>query len=275
MVKIMLDSASDSYRLGLWDYYIPITISIAGKEYRDGIDLNSDTFYSLLQSAQDFPKTSQPSPQAFIEYFKEVKRSGDELVYIALSGALSGTLQSATIAKEMVDYDKIYIVDSKAATHLIVILAMVAREMASSGATGAQIAEKCEALREKLRVYAGLQTLEYLYKGGRLSRASAAIGEIANIKPILTITAEGKVEPIAKAIGVPRAIATITKKLSDGGIDRDYPIWSICSVDPENCEKLEAAMEKAGCPADKRVQLGATIGAHIGPGLYGVIFVEK
>lgn len=275
MVKILLDSASDCKNAKLHDYYIPISINIAGKEYKDGVNIDSNTFYSLLTSSKEFPKTSQPSPQDFADIFEEVKANGDELVYLCVSGALSGTIQSANIAKEMVDYDKIYIVDTLTATHCIHMLARTACQMADNGASGEEIAVKCEALRRKIKALAGLDTLEYLYKGGRLSRASAAVGEIANIKPILTITPEGKVEPIAKAIGVNRAISAIVKKLEERQIDTDYPIWSVVTVGTENAEKLEEALKKAGYAPTERLQVGSTIGTHVGPGLYGVIFVEK
>jgi DegV family protein with EDD domain len=124
-------------------------------------------------------------------------------------------------------------------------------------------------------VYAGLQTLEYLYKGGRLSRTSAAVGSIANIKPIITINTEGKVDSFAKAIGVKRAIATIVKNMQNDEIDPNFPVWSICTVENENCEMLESALSDIGVKVSGRMQIGPTIGAHVGPGVYGVIYVKK
>lgn len=275
MIRIMLDSASDGVALHPYDHYVPLTVEIDGNSYLDGINLKPQKFYKLLTASEGFPKTSQPSPEAFAEIFETVKTAGDELVYLCLSSALSGTFKSATIAKEMVEYDGIYIIDTRSATHMIGMLARHADKLRQEGLTAAEIVEKVTALREKQVVYAGLQTLEYLYKGGRLSRTSAAIGSVANIKPIITVSEEGKVESFAKAIGIKRAIATITKQVQQMQIDPDFPIWSLCSVDTENCEALEKAMETIGHPVTGRMQVGPTIGAHVGPGVYGIAFVQK
>ncbi len=275
MIKIMLDSSSDSKNNHPYDYYIPLTVDIGGKCYKDGIDLRPQKFYKLLASSAEFPKTSQPSPEDFMPHFEEVKKNGDELIYMTVSSALSGTYQSANIAKQMVDYDKIYIVDTSAVTHMIGLLARYADKLRNEGVSAPEIVEKLLALREKQVVFAGLQTLEYLYKGGRLSRTSATVGSIANIKPIVTISTEGKIESFAKAIGVKRAISTIIKQVQTMEIDEDFEIWSLCTVDEENCEALEKAMADIGHPVSGRMQVGPTIGSHVGPGVYGITFIKK
>jgi DegV family protein with EDD domain len=275
MIKIMLDSSSDAFNTHPYDYYIPLTVDIAGRCYKDGVDLKAQRFYKLLCSTKEFPKTSQPSPEDYIPYFEEVKRNGDDLIYFCVSSALSGTFQSANIAKEMVEYDSIYIVDTKSVTHLIGALARFADQLRGEGLSASEIVEQVQMIQEKQVVFAGLQTLEYLFKGGRLSRTSAAIGTIANIKPIVTINNEGKVETCAKAIGVKRAIDTIVKQIHNYEIDERFPVWSLCTVDTENCEALEQALFKAGHFVADRMQVGPTIGAHVGPGVYGVMFVKK
>ena len=275
MIKIMLDSSSDALHTHPYDYYIPLTVDIAGRCYKDGVDLKAQKFYKLLTSTKEFPKTSQPSPEDYVPYFEEAKQNGDEVIFLCVSSALSGTFQSANIAKEMVEYEGIYIVDTKTVTHLIGALARYADGLRSEGLSAAEIVEKLLSVRERQVVYAGLHTLEYLYKGGRLSRTSAAVGSIANIKPIVTISGEGKVDSCAKAIGVKRAIATIVKNLQNDEIDPDFPVWSICTVDNENCEALEAALADAGVTVSGRMQVGPTIGAHVGPGVYGITYVRK
>ena len=275
MIKIMLDSSSDALHTHPYDYYIPLTVDIDGRCYKDGVDLKAQKFYKLLTAAKEFPKTSQPSPDDYVPYFEEAKQNGDEVIYLCVSSALSGTFQSANIAKEMVEYDGIYIVDTKTVTHLIGALARYADKLRSEGLSAAEIVEKVQSVREKQVVYAGLQTLEYLYKGGRLSRTSAAVGSIANIKPIITINTEGKVDSFAKAIGVKRAIATIVKNMQNDEIDTNFPVWSICTVENENCEMLESTLSDIGVKVSGRMQIGPTIGAHVGPGVYGVIYVKK
>lgn len=275
MIKIMLDSSSDSHNTHPYDYYIPLTVDIGGRCYKDGVDLRPQKFYKLLASTGDFPKTSQPSPEDFIPYFEEVKANGDELIYLTVSSALSGTYQSGNIAKAMVEYDGIHIVDTRTVTHLIGQLARYADKLRGEGLSAVEIVEKLLQLRDKQVIFAGLQTLEYLYKGGRLSRSSAAVGTIANIKPIITISKEGKVDSFAKAIGVKRAIQTIVKHVQEHEIDEDFEVWILYTVDEENCDALEAALTAAGIPITGRMQVGPTIGAHVGPGVYGIMFVEK
>ena len=275
MVKILLDSSSDGIHTHPLDYYVPLTVDIDGRCYKDGIDLRAQRFYKLLASAAEFPKTSQPSPEDFMTCFEEVKANGDELVYLTVSAALSGTYQSANIAKQMVEYDGIHIVDTRTVSHMIGLLARYADKLRSQGCSASEIAEQLLALREKQVIFAGLQTLEYLYKGGRMSRTSAAIGTVANIKPIITINNEGKIEAFAKAIGVKRAIQTIVKQVQTMEIDEDFEIWSLYSAGTENCEILEKAMADIGHPVAGRMQVGPTIGSHTGPGVYGITFIRK
>ncbi len=276
MTKILVDSAADCQgELGIYDYFVPIQVSVAGRDFRDGIDIDSDTFYTILPQSREFPKTAQPSPQDFLEIFEDVRRHGNELIYLPLSSALSGTYQSACIAKEMVEYDRIYIVDSRSATHGIHMLAWYAASLVKDGVPAREIAEKCEALRRRIRIYAGVDTLEYLCRGGRLSRASAAVGEVANIKPLITVSEEGRVEPAGKAIGRMRAIQTIVSRAEAMGIDDHFPLWSLYTYGVENCEKLEEALEKHHHAPTGRKQVGPTIGAHVGPEAYGIVFVAK
>lgn len=129
MIKILVDSSADcNLQDGIADLLVPISVNIDGKEYRCGVDLTSDEFYELLQSAKEFPRTSQPSPQDFIEIFEKVKADDDRLIYFSLSSGLSGTYQCALMAKEMVDCDNIYIIDTLSVTHLIELMAAYARD---------------------------------------------------------------------------------------------------------------------------------------------------
>lgn len=276
MIKILVDSASDyPFDSKKADYFLPISVNIDGKEYKTGVELSSDMFYELQANAKEFPKTSQPSPQVFEEIFEEVKASGDELICLVLSSALSGTYQGAMLAKATVDYDGIYVIDTLTATHMIGVLADYAYELRKNGASAKEIVEKCEALKSKIKVLAGVDTLEYLYKGGRLSRTTAAVGSLANIKPIITVTKDGKVETAGKAIGKSRAIQAIIDKLSVNDIDTDFPIYSLYSSGSENCELLEQRLAASGYSVCERRQVGSAIGAHTGPGVFGVMFVIR
>lgn len=275
MIKIMLDSSSDSHNTHPYDYYIPLTVDLGGRCYKDGIDLRPQKFYRLLTSTSDFPKTSQPSPDDFLPYFEEVKANGDELIYLTVSSSLSGTYQSGNIAKQMVEYEGIHIVDSRTVSHMIGQLARFADKLRQEDLSATEIVERLLEIRDRQVIYAGLQTLEYLHKGGRLSKSSAAVGTIAKIKPIVSISQEGKVESFAKAIGVKRAISTIVKQVHSCEIDENFEVWILYTVDEENCDALEAALTAAGISISGRMQVGPTIGAHVGPGVYGITFIKK
>ena len=275
MIKLMVDSSADcSLSDGIVDIIVPISINIDGKDYQSGINLTSDEFYDMLTSCNEFPRTSQPSPQSFIEIFEQAKNDGDQLIYLCLSSCFSGTYQGALIAKDMVEYDNIYIVDTMGVTHIIGILAQYARNLINDGLTAGEIVDKCEEIKDKIKVYAGVDTLEYLYKGGRLSRASAAVGEIAGIKPIITISG-GRVEVAGKSIGKIRAMNFVIDKLKTHDINLDFPIFSLYTSGIENCEAFEEKLQDNGYDIKGRLQVGPTIGAHTGPGVYAVMFVEK
>ena len=278
MVRILVDSSSD-YSLDEVKQknmeLVPITIMIGDKTYVDGVDLGRDEFYEVLEASGEFPKTSQPSPQAFLDIFKEVKEKGDEMVCILLSSALSGTYQSSVLAKQMVDYEKIYIVDSLSATYVIKVLADHACELRKKGLAADEIAEQVENLKSRVRVMAALDTLEYLSRGGRIGKAAALIGDMANIKPIITVTEEGVIGVLGKCIGRNKAISSMRKQLNTTEIDRDFPMYAIYSYGVENCEKFEEKLRKEGYQIDERMQIGSTIGAHIGPEAFGVVYVEK
>lgn len=278
MIRLLVDSSSDYTMDEVQSknlYYVPISVTLEDKNYRDGIDLKPDDFYELLASSKDFPKTSQPSPQAFADIFSEVKKQGDEVICILLSSALSGTCQSAHLAKEMTGYEGIYIIDSLTATLMIKVLGDYALQLIEQGFSAAEIVEQIEAVKSKVNVVAALDTLEYLSRGGRLNRTAAAIGELANLKPIIQISQEGTVSVIGKCLGRNKAMLFLMKTLSAKKLRSDFPLYSVYTYGTENCEKLEEKLAAEGYQCTARCQVGSTIGAHIGPGAFGIIYVEE
>lgn len=278
MIRILVDSSSDFElnELAKWNMdFVPLTITLGENNYQDGIDLNKDQLYEMLSSDDIFPKTAQPSPASFAEIFEDAKEKGDEVICILLSSNLSGTCQSATIAKNMVDYDKIYIIDSLSATHAIRLMVEYAVRLRDEGLSCEEIVAQVEAMKSRCKIIAGVDTLEFLCRGGRLSRTAATIGEIANLKPMITVSEEGSVKIIGKCLGRLKATSFIMKQLEEKMIDTDYSVYTLYTDGTENVEKLEEKLEKAGYKISGRLQVGATIGAHVGPGAFGVIFVEK
>lgn len=277
MIKIVIDTSADYTleEIKERDFsLVPMTVFLNGQTYIEGVNLERDDFYEMLETSVEFPKTAQPSPQKFLDVFEEAKANGDSVICILLSSKLSGTCQSAHLAKDMAEYDDIYIIDSLSAASGIKLMADYARKLANEGLSACEIAQKVEAMKSRVTILAGLDTLEYLYKGGRLSKASAIIGAAAHIKPIITVK-DGAVEVIGKAIGKAKATANIISHLQNLEMDPDFPVYSVYSFGTENCEKLESKLTSNGYPIDERKQIGSTIGAHTGPGVFGVIFVAK
>ena len=278
MVRILVDTSSDYSieELKLRNIeLISLNITVEDKSYRDSVDITRNEVYDMLINQGLFPKTSQPSPQDYVEIFEDVKEKGDSMVVITLSSALSGTYQSALLSKDMVDYDEIYVVDSLSATHGIRHLCEHACDLRDQGADAATIAKEVDALKSRSVILAGVDTLEYLCRGGRVSRAAAAVGELANVKPIITVTEEGFVAVTAKCLGRNKAIASLVKSISSYEIDDNFPVYTVYAVGEENTEKLEEKLSTVGITTGPRLQLGATIGVHVGPGAYGVMFIKK
>lgn len=277
MIRFLVDTSSD-YTVEEINAkgmeLVPLHITLGEADYRDGYDLSKDRFYELLTSNEEFPKTSQPTPQDFVDIFEDVQEKGDELICVLLSSRLSGTYQSATLAKNIVEYDKIYLIDSLSATHGIRLMADYAQELAKEGKSAKEIVAVLEELKSKIKVLAVVDTLEYLCKGGRVSKTTAAIGEMAKVKPMITV-ADGEVAVIAKSLGKNKAIGNLLKALGECEVDERFPIYSVSTLGTENCEVFETRLKAEGYDFKERVQIGATIGTHVGPGVFGMIFVEK
>lgn len=278
MIKILMDSASDcpkveAEKMGM--EIVSLQVSIAGQEFLDGVNLEKNHFYELLRETGEFPKTSQPSPQEFCDIFEKIKENGDELICILLSSALSGTYQSAVIAKEMVEYDKIYLIDSLSASYAIQILASHASQLIKKGKSALEVVREVEALKWRIKIFAALDTLEYLARGGRISKTVATLGGMVNLKPVITVKEDGTVGLIGKCLGKNKATNFILQRLKEFGVDERFPVQLIYSYGEENCKKLQERVEKEGYCVSERGQIGTAIGAHVGPEAFGVIVVTK
>lgn len=277
MIRFLVDTSSDytveeAKEKGM--DIIPIHITFGDKDYKDGYDLSKDHFYELLLASEEVPKTAQPAPQDFVDIFEKAQEEGDDLICLLLSSKLSGTYQTAMLAKSIVGYEKIHIVDTLAATHMLRLMADYGLELRDGGKTAEQIVEAIDEMKSKIKVLAVVDTLEYLCKGGRVSRASAAIGEMARVKPMITV-AEGEVTVVGKSIGKNKAMGNLLKAFHECEVDERFPVYTVSTWETENCDAFEKRFKEEGHRFKERLQLGATIGTHIGPGVFGVIFVQK
>ncbi|MCI5773860.1 MAG: DegV family protein [Erysipelotrichaceae bacterium] len=277
MIKILIDSSADLTKEEIEQRnvtMIPIQISLNEHHYLDGVNIDHDTFYQLLTTTNEFPKTSQPSPQEFVEAFEKAKEANDDLICIILSSAVSGTFQSAKLAKAIVEYDRIHLIDSLTAVSAIRILCDHALSMIKQNASVEEIVDSLNDLKGRIKIFAALNTLDYLAKGGRISKTAATIGELTNIKPIVTVSQEGKVEIAGKRLGINKSISFIKEKMAEFDIDLNYPIYPLYSYGQENLNKLCQKLNDS-YPLAQALQIGPTIGAHIGTEAFGICFVSK
>lgn len=276
MIRLLVDSASD-ISINNTDNIkvVPLSVTINDKTYLDGYELGHDEFYEMLTSSETFPKTSQPAPQAYVEAFEEAKETGDTLLCILLSSGVSGTYQSALLAKNIVDYDKIYLVDSLTGAYGVKLLVDEAEKMIKEGKTIEEIVEQLEDLKRRTRVYLSVDTLDYLCRGGRLDKKSAVIGNIVKIKPIITVTREGTIGVVGKAVGMVRAMGNIIDIINEEEVDKNYAFYTIYTAGTTNVEKLEKKISNNGTSITERVQLGPVVGTHLGPEAFGVIYITK
>ena len=279
-IRIFTDAAADlsheeSSALGV--HVIPLQVIFGEETYLTGETLDRDTFWNRLISGEN-PKTSQPSPEAFLHAFEAALIAGDEIVYISVSSALSGTMQSAMLARSMLDTSAVHIVDSGSVSVGQKLLILAACRLRNEGRlSAAQIAQELEQLRSRVRVFATVDTLEYLARGGRISKAAASIGTLAQLKPQITISPEGTVEVYGKAIGRHRAIDALVKKIASFEIDHEYLIIPVYSHIAENADAFMRRLIKEGitCDAKLLTDLGPAIGTHVGPNAFGLAFIER
>ena len=272
--KIIIDSTVDlPAELRARTTVVPLVVRFGEEEYQDGITISYQQFYEKLLVCKDLPSSSQPNPDTFAEVFQSVVDAGDEAVVLTISGRLSGTYQSACIAAE--DFKGIYVVDSTVAAVAAGILAQYALKLADEGMDARSIAHKLDEEKGRVRLFAVLDTLEFLKRGGRLSATAAMAGSLLNIKPVITLN-DGIIEVAGKARGLRRGNAMMNEQVElSGGVDPDMPM--LMGYTGLTVELLRAYLDGNDLwPADVAVSpLGSTIGTHIGPGAYAVAYFCK
>ena len=224
--NIVTDSTSDITQLDAREkniQVVPLRILFEDGEYHDGINISTEEFYNKLESAKVLPQTSQPSPEDFFKIFEKAKKNDEAVLVITLSSSLSGTYQSATIAKNICEYEKIYIVDSQTVTLGLKVLVDYAISLRNDGKSIEETFEILEREKQNIRIFAAVDTLEYLKKGGRLSSAAALAGTLLNLKPIVKVQ-DGAVSMAAKARGTNNSYSKIKALIEEaGGIDEARP----------------------------------------------------
>lgn len=256
---------------------VPLTVHFGDKEYIDGVTIDHKTFYEKLVESDVLPTTSQATPDAFSQEMEKVKQAGGSAVVITLSSQFSGTYQSACIAAQ--DYENIFVVDSGSAAMGSGILVELALRLSEEGLSAAQIAERLEAEKQKIVVVALVDTLEYLKRGGRVSKAVAFAGNVLNIKPVLSVI-DGHIQILGKARGSKMGNNLLVQEIEKaGGVDFSKPV--LLGYSGISDALLKKYMEDSrhiwdqGLETVRYTTIGSVIGTHAGPGAVAVAFFKK
>lgn len=273
-LQIICDSLSDIPKHIIEKYnieVIPLTIRIDEIDYKDGVDITNEQFYEKLKETNDIPKTSQATYVQFEQTFKKYIDEGKEILYISGSSKVTGTYQSATMAKNELD-GKITLFDSLNLSYGCGVQVVRACEMKEKGCSVEEILEALEQMRDNVHVFFAVDTLEYLKKGGRISSTKAAVGTMLNIKPIIEVK-NGELDNIAQVRGKKHVIDKLLE-LVKSKCDSDFTNRNIAIGEGSNIpdlNKLEEAVKKEfGINDMTKIEIGPTIGSHAGPGTIGI-----
>lgn len=272
MIRIFVDSGSsikqeEKQKLGV--EILPLRYLLGDVEYEDGIDLDLDKFYQLFIDQDLFPKTSLPNLDTAKQAVKKYTDAGDEVLIITISSKISGTFSAIKTLFE--DNDKVRVVDSLSAVGGVRILVQEAQKHFDKSID--EIVKILDTLKMRIKIVAIPETLDYLLKGGRLSRKEWLIGSILKIKPIIALSQTG-VKVVDKKIGTKKAMSYLANALENFGCDPNYPIVPSYTYNPENLDKLISVTdEKYHKIMAEYDNLDPAIACHWGPNAYGYIFV--
>lgn len=272
MLRIVTDSSSEisqeeAKRLNI--DVLPLTIVFGNEQYRDGIDITSDEFYNKLVSSPEFPHTAQLGYDELMGLYADAKEKGDEVLVIPIASALSGSFDWAERAAKESGYDKITVYDSKCTTFMLEILVREAVRLRDKSA--AEVIAALDELRPRIVLFAALDTLEYLKRGGRINKTAATVGGMLKIKPVITVSGGGAVELIHKSIGMNSALKYIAERFLSDKRDENFAVRTIYCMNGVNCEKLRPLVKINGGACEN---ICPVIDTHIGPKAAGIVYVR-
>ncbi len=275
MIRIVTDSTADFTFEEMKELNIdvvPLKVIFKDITYLDGVELKSKEFYQLLET-KDYPTTSQPAPSQYYDVFKKYEVADEDVIYIGVSSKLSGSLQSANIAKADVK-NRIEIIDTYNVALPLQILTRKAVKLREEGKSTDEIVKEIETLKNKVVLYAGFDTLEYLVKGGRISKVAGFAGTLLKIKPIIGVN-DGKLEVISKTRGYKQMINSIFEITSKHNINKNEEIHIGYTKNDVGALQLKGLLEESGYKVGYVVEIGAVVGVHAGPGAVAIAFVDE
>ena len=253
----------------------PLTVSIDGKEYRDRVDISTQEFYRILPRCSELPHTSQVTAGTFEKIYREILARGDEVLSIHMSMKLSGTVQSARIAKGEIPEQEanISVIDSGTGSLGTQLLIREAVKMRDAGASLAAVTERLETVKNRVRVLIGVDNLKYFMMGGRISKSAAIVGALLGIKPIINV-ADGFLTIAQKVRGMPAVYDWLAKRLKADGFDPHFPPIFGYTGDHSRVEQLcRVMLSEAGIAEGDICEVGPVVGTHAGPGAVAVSYL--
>lgn len=276
-IRIVTDSSSCISQDTAKEYGIDVValnINIKDQSYIDGVDIDAQALCALIDNGRDFPKTSQPSPSLFMEIFESAKAKNDAVICVLMSSFISGTYQAAMLAKDIVGYENVRIVDSLQFVGGLEILVDEAYRLRETLSLD-ELVEHLESFKKKIHIYAVVDTLTYLQRGGRLSKMKAIIGNILSLKPIVYFP-EGHGDVKGTYHGRKGAHKALFSIIEEDQIDLSYPVYFGYSRSDAHLKELMSQFhEKYGMVQCVVTPLGAGMLAHVGPDAAAIYFVEK
>jgi len=280
MIRILTDSTSDlsparAAELGV--EILPLSVQFGEESFADGVDITKEEFYAKLAQAEALPTTAQIPPDTFTGAFRRMTQNGDQVLGIFISSAMSGTYQSARIAREVVGTSHIALVDSQTVTFALGLLVETACILRDQGLPLEALAAKVEQLSRRVRLLAVVETLKYLKMGGRITGAAAVVGGLLGICPVISIE-NGLVVSVGKGRGRKAGFQLIEKWLREKeAVDTALPVSFGHSNAPQ--AMAECMDYFKGCTAGTQLcpmDIGAGVSTHVGPGAVGLaFFVEE
>ncbi|WP_163972016.1 DegV family protein [Oceanobacillus halotolerans] len=281
-IKILADSGCDLSETHYNEFdieMVPLTVQLDDKDYEDGKNISPKTVYDAMREGKS-PKTSQVAPQTFKAVFTSYAKSNQPLVYLALSSELSGTYQTAKMMEQEVKEEypdaSIHVIDTKCASIGLGLVVLRAAQLAKKGATVDEIIDIATYHAQHMEHIFTVDDLEYLRRGGRVSKTAAFVGTLMKIKPILHVE-DGKLIPLEKVRGSKKVLKRMLDLMEERGTDfKNQTIGISHGDDLETAQKLaDMIKEKFGADTIEIEMVGSTIGAHAGPGTIALFFLNS
>jgi DegV family protein with EDD domain len=272
VIHLVTDSTSDialadAEALGV--HVVPLIVRFGEEQFRDGVDIDADQFYTKLEHSHIHPTTSQPSPDAFATLYKTLLADpADQVVGLHISAKLSGTLQSATLAAQDFDRSRIHLVDTESVSGGLQLLVRAALDDIKAGDDAALVAEKATKRASKVTILVLLDTLTYLHRGGRIGRAQAFVGGLLNVKPLIAVR-DGEVVPVARPRSRSKGIDLIVEQVRGCA-----PLRGLAEFHAAAAESMTELETRIGAAVSNVTavlgRIGPVVGAYSGPGGLGV-----